>query len=179
MSSQLLHDHGISNGIDYYGSFMGVQKKFRMNLVDDIDYLTQSEYFVENRGKLYEVEESENPFANFGSRNNKNKLLIHNDSEESIVLLDDVQEIETEGGEPVLEGLEEIIAEQEDCVYEKSSETYSSENTSNNSEVNYSDEEGEEGEEGEGEHEESSQWSDVESDEDVPPVKPKRLLAKK
>ena len=161
LSSQLLHDHGISNGIDYYGSFMGVQKKFRMNLVDDIDYLTQSEYFVENRGKLYEVEESENPFANFGSRNNKNKLLIHNDSEESMVLLDDIQELETEGGEPVVEGLEEIISE-EACVYEKSSETYSSENTSNNSEVNYSDDE--DGNDAD-DDEEGSQWSDVESNE--------------
>jgi len=176
LSSQLLNEHGILNGIDYYGSFMGVQKKFRMNLADDIDYLTQSEYFIENRGKLYEVEESENPFANFGSRNNKNKLLIHNESSDSNILLDDVQELDNAGecegddenSEPVVEGLEEIITE--DCVYEKSSETYSSENTSNNSELNYSDEEDEhddEDEDIENEHEdEDSEWSDVESDED-------------
>jgi len=172
LSSQVLNEHGILNGIDYYGSFMGVQKKFRMNLADDIDYLTQSEYFIENRGKLYEVEQSENPFANFGSRNNKNKLLIHNESSDSNILLDDVEELdnagECENSEPVVEGLEEIITE--DCVYEKSSETYSSENTSNNSELNYSDEEEEhddEDEDIENEHEdEDSEWSDVESDED-------------
>jgi hypothetical protein len=164
LSSQLLHEHSILNGIDYYGSFMGVQKKFRMNLVDDIDYLTQSDYFVENRGKLYEVEESENPFANFGSRNNKNKLLIHNDSSDSNILLDDVQEIITEGGEQVVEGLEEIRVEEEDCVYEKSSETYSSENTSNNSEVNYSDEE--EDDDDDEAKDDEGEWSDVESDED-------------
>jgi hypothetical protein len=168
LSSQLLHEHGILNGIDYYGSFMGVQKKFRMNLADDIDYLTQSEYFIENRGKLYDVEESENPFANFGSRNNKNKLMIHNESSGSIVSLDDIEEIEPQI-EQVVEGLEEIRVE-EDCVYEKSSETYSSENTSNNSELNYSDDDDEnkEGEsEGEDEDEdEGSQWSDMDSNEE-------------
>lgn len=171
LSSQLLNEHGILNGIDYYGSFMGVQKKFRMNLADDIDYLTQSDYFVENRGKIYEVEESENPFANFGSRNNKNKLLIHNESTESRVLLDDIQEIETQV-ESVVEGLEEIKLEieEEDCVYEKSSETYSSENTSNNSEVNYSDEDEENedknDDDDEEDEDEGSQWSDDKTSED-------------
>jgi hypothetical protein len=156
LSSQLLHHHDILNGIDYYGSFMGVQKKFRMNLADDIDYLTQSEYFNENRGKIYEVEESENPFANFGSRNNKNKLMIHNTSLESTISLDEICEIIVE--ETNNEELEEIQMDEEDCIYEKCSDSYpdcsSSENTSNNSEVNYSDDD------------ESSHWSSEKSNED-------------
>ena len=160
LSSQLLHEHDILNGIDYYGSFMGVQKNFRMNLADDIDYLTQSEYFIANRGKLYRIEESENPFANFGSRNNKNKLFIHNESSESRVSLDDIQEVDVSLVEEVENEENNITIEEEDCLYEKSSETYSSENTSNNSEVNYSDEDDEDDEDDEG-----SQWSDVESDE--------------
>ena len=155
LSSQLLHNHNISNGIDYYGSFMGVQKKFRINLADDIDYLKQSEYFNENQGKIYEVEEFENPFANFGSRNNKNKLLIHNTSSESKISLDEVCEIILEEIKND-EKLDELKIEEEDCVYEKSSDSLqdsSSENTSNNSEVNYSDDE-------------SSRWSDVDDEED-------------
>ena len=138
LSSQLLNEHEVLHGIDYYGSFLGVQKKFRMNLADDIEYLNQSEYFNSNRNIKYEVDPIENPFANFGSRNNKNKLVIHNSSESSCVSL------ELDELEPVLESvyepIEDIVIEEEDCIYEKES-VVSSENTSNNSEVNYSSEE--------------------------------------
>jgi hypothetical protein len=78
-----------------------------------------------------------------------------------MILLDDIQEVDVDQLEPVVEGLTEI--EEENCVYEKSSETYSSENTSNNSELNYSDNEDEDIEENDNE---GSQWSDVDSDEE-------------
>jgi hypothetical protein len=157
LSSQLLNEHGVLNGIDYYGSFLGVQKKFRMNLADDIDYLNQSEYFNSNRNIKYEVDPIENPFANFGSRNNKNKLVIHNASESSCVSL------ELDELEPVLEyvcePIEEIVIEEEDCTYEKES-VVSSENTSNNSEVNYSSDE-----ENDGEDEDESKTEEDDEDE--------------
>jgi hypothetical protein len=158
LSSQLLNEHRVLNGIDYYGSFLGVQKKFRMNLADDIDYLNQSEYFNSNRNIKYEVDPIENPFANFGSRNNKNKLVIHNASESSCVSL------ELDELEPVLEyvcePIEEIVIEEEDCTYEKES-VVSSENTSNNSEVNYSSDE-----ENDGEDEDESKTEEDDEDDD-------------
>jgi hypothetical protein len=169
LSSQLLNEHGVLHGIDYYGSFLGVQKKFRMNLADDIEYLNQSEYFNSNRNIKYEVDPIENPFANFGSRNNKNKLVIHTASESSCVSLE-VDELE-----PVLdsvcEPIEDIVIEEEDCIYEKES-VVSSENTSNNSEVNYSsDEEDDEEEEDEdddedGEDDDETEEEDEETEED-------------
>ena len=180
LSSQLLNEHNVLHGIDYYGSFLGVQKKFRMNLADDIEYLNQSEYFNSNRNIKYEVDPVENPFANFGSRNNKNKLVIHNSSESSCVSL------ELDELEPVLESvyepIEDIVIEEEDCIYEKES-VVSSENTSNNSEVNYSSEEDddednednvqddeskteEDDEEDDGEDEEDDEEDHEEDDED-------------
>jgi len=166
LSSQLLNEHGVLNGIDYYGSFLGVQKKFRMNLADDIDYLNQSEYFNSNRNIKYEVDPIENPFANFGSRNNKNKLVIHNASESSCVSL------ELDELEPVLEyvcePIEEIVIEEEDCTYEKES-VVSSENTSNNSEVNYSsdeDNDGEDEDESKTEEDDEDEVDEADDDED-------------
>jgi hypothetical protein len=166
LSSQLLNEHGVLNGIDYYGSFLGVQKKFRMNLADDIDYLNQSEYFNSNRNIKYEVDPIENPFANFGSRNNKNKLVIHNASESSCVSL------ELDELEPVLEyvcePIEEIVIEEEDCTYEKES-VVSSENTSNNSEVNYSsdeDNDGEDEDESKTEEDDDDEVDEADDDED-------------
>jgi hypothetical protein len=166
LSSQLLNEHGVLNGIDYYGSFLGVQKKFRMNLADDIEYLNQSEYFNSNRNIKYEVDPIENPFANFGSRNNKNKLVIHNASESSCVSL------ELDELEPVLEyvcePIEEIVIEEEDCTYEKES-VVSSENTSNNSEVNYSsdeDNDGEDEDESKTEEDDEDEVDEADDDED-------------
>ena len=145
LSNQLLHHHSFLHGIEYYGSYLGVQKKFKMNLADDMDYLHQSEYFNENREKIYELEEMENPFSNFGSRNNKDKLMIHNNSNISILSLEELDVVpltETEETETQETETEEIEnnGDHEECIYEKSSVT-SSENTSNNSELNYSDDE--------------------------------------
>jgi hypothetical protein len=68
LSNQLLHTHKFEHGIEYYGSYVGVQKKYRMNLADDMDYLVQSEYFNENRGKLYEYSRRLECFAHFFRR---------------------------------------------------------------------------------------------------------------
>ena len=53
LSSQLLNYHDFKHGIDYYGSFVGIQEKFKFNAADDIDYLVESEYFMQQKGKLY------------------------------------------------------------------------------------------------------------------------------
>jgi hypothetical protein len=159
LSNQLLHTHGFLHGIEYYGSYVGVQKKYRMNMVDDMDYLVQSEYFNENRGKLYELEQGENPFANFGSRNNKNKLNIHGGSNVSHIsleeILDDIEVIE--------EGISEDMIKDE-CIYEKES-VVSSEDSSNDSQVNYSSDE-EEGDEEDGEEDDEDEDDEDEEDED-------------
>ena len=168
LSSQLLNEHGVLHGIDYYGSFLGVQKKFRINLADDIEYLNQSDYFNSNRNIKYEVDPRENPFANFGSRNNKNKLVIHNASESSCISLDLLEPdlLEPDLLEPDL--LEDVLEENiiiEDCIYEKES-VVSSENTSNNSEVNYSSEEDEHDEEDDEDDEEEDEEDDEEHEDE-------------
>ena len=55
LSSQLLHNHQLIHGIDFYGSFLAIQNKFRMNLYDDITYLRRYSYFNQNRGKGYHI----------------------------------------------------------------------------------------------------------------------------
>ena len=130
LSSQILNHHQFLHGIDYYGSFLGIQKKYKMNLMDDIEYLMQSDYFNENKGKMYEIEQQEDPFANFGSRNNKNKLAIHNNSNVSIITLEDIVDISEN-----VDGKEEYSHE---CIYEKSNEEPADD--SSNSDINYSSE---------------------------------------
>lgn len=77
-SSQLLHHYNFIHGIDYYGSFLGIQNNFLYNIVDDFSYLNDSSYFHDNTNKSFFIEnkEYENIF-NIDSRNNKKKIIIN------------------------------------------------------------------------------------------------------
>jgi hypothetical protein len=77
LTSKLLHHHGVINCVDYYGSFLGIQRQFKMNISDDLEYLNSSDFFNENVGKLFKVNNSiQDEFLNFGTRSNKIKVNI-------------------------------------------------------------------------------------------------------
>jgi len=38
LSSQLLNHHGFVHGIDFFGSFLGIQEKFNANVTDEVEY---------------------------------------------------------------------------------------------------------------------------------------------
>jgi len=141
LTSKLLNEHGVSNCIDYYGSFLGVQDKFKMNIADDLDYLMGSTYFIDSKNKVYSINTTnEDEFANFGSRTNKHKLNI---SESNIDI--DVDNIsithlsvndDSEDNE-----LEEVVYQNNKTEAESETSSDSdSDDTSNNSEANYSSE---------------------------------------
>lgn len=75
LSSQLLNKHKIINCLDFYGSFLAVKKKYKIDIIDDIDYLSESDYFVKNQNKLFHVEDYSH--------------LIHKPKLKPIVIVDD------------------------------------------------------------------------------------------
>lgn len=159
LSSQLLNEHQFIHSVDYYGSYLGVQEKYKMNLADDIDYLQESDFFNRGNGILFDVEKKENPLLNFGSRNHKNKLAIHNDSNITSISLEEVEE----GLDGI--GPDAIELVEGECVFERSS--LQSSDGSENSDINYSEDsssELEDSEDSEDEAEDDSD-SDIESDE--------------
>jgi hypothetical protein len=76
LASKILHSHNIVHGIDYYGSFLGMQSKFKVDVGEDIEYLSNSEYFHENINNLYELNKHYEQYNNSGSRANREKLKI-------------------------------------------------------------------------------------------------------
>jgi hypothetical protein len=85
LSSKLLHSHGAKNCIDYYGSFLAIQTKFKMNITDDIEYLSSSTFFNENRDKLFELSNYNNDDHSKGdTRMNRNKIHIANTPKHNI-----------------------------------------------------------------------------------------------
>jgi len=166
LSSQTRHHHGIISAIDYYGSFLGIQEKYRMDVAEDIEYLNSSKYYMENKGKLFTIDDSEiNPFANFGSRGNKHRIaFVEEETNEMIEL--EVEDLESN---PIGQSEPEEIEE----VYEQQS-NHSSTVSTNDSEVNYTDDEGESDEDEQDTEEEtnsipsvssSNVWEDVSEEE--------------
>lgn len=140
LTSKLLHEHNFSHGLDYYGSFVGLQDKYKMNIMDDLEYLQTSTYFNENVGKHFTCPFINNKvdFTNFGSRSNKLKLNISNKTELSDI---SVLDLDTEELEISVENIEsnnviENVYEKTESI--KSMASTSSSNSSNNSETNYS-----------------------------------------
>jgi hypothetical protein len=89
LSSQLMDHYHIPHCIQYYGSHLAIQRKFRM-VMDDLDYLSGSTYFLENLGKLFFLSKNdfseENANQNLYSRGNKPKLEISQISDLNIDL---------------------------------------------------------------------------------------------
>jgi len=137
LSSQLLNHHGFVHGIDFFGSFLGIQEKFKANVTDDLEYLNNSKFFNENVGILFSVTDAENDEKiDFGSRCNRKKLAISslsNPHNLSAISLD-----------------ADILDESNDCKHEselvyknnsKKNSSCSSSSSSDKSELNYTSDE--------------------------------------
>lgn len=136
LSNLLLETHGFKHGISYYGSYVGVQKKFKLNVTDDMDHLRNSRFFNENLGKLFTVPGLENDFLNVigGSRRNKRKIDVVEDA-----LLDNVECLDgvaaAENG-TVDEPAVETVYEREVAPHHRSDRSSTS-SSSSDSELNY------------------------------------------
>ena len=75
LSSLLLNNYSFLNGIDYYGSFLGLKKDFLVEIDDDIEFLNDSDFFHKNNNILFKVIETEH-YKNIFSNTKKNKKKI-------------------------------------------------------------------------------------------------------
>ena len=88
LSSQILNNHEFVNGIDFYGSYLGMQEKFKTNITDDVEYLYGSSFFKEKLNTLFSVSEHNDLFLGGGSRKNKRKIEIQMETTEDSSILD-------------------------------------------------------------------------------------------
>ena len=111
LSSKLMELHDFKHSIDYYGSFSAVQKKFKMNIADDYEYLNTSNYFLDNVNKFFRINRHRvSSVGNYNSRDNRDKITIMHDdgivTDASSIDLD-VTDIEVS----VLDPLEEVYVQ--------------------------------------------------------------------
>ena len=74
LASRLIYQYKYPHSVDYYGSFLGIQHLFKVNIADDIEFLQSSDYYLENNRKLFYVVKGEDDPISTGSRANKNRL---------------------------------------------------------------------------------------------------------
>jgi len=83
--SQLYNNCYFPHGFDFFGAFLGIKKKFLVNIADDLDYLHGSTFFHKNQNIKFKLENiEEGMLVDFDTRNYKKKLKvgenIHNTS---------------------------------------------------------------------------------------------------
>jgi len=101
LTSMMHETHGWIHGVQYYGSFLGVQSRFRYNIADDIDFLEESDYFLNNIGKYFDLDEDVlcvfNEKKGSGSRRNRDKLEIMFENDVQIDSIDlGIEDLECE-----------------------------------------------------------------------------------
>lgn len=57
LTSQVLHKHNFVNALDFYGSFVAVKNNYKINVIDDLDYLLQSDFFNKNKNTFFKIED--------------------------------------------------------------------------------------------------------------------------
>ena len=81
LSSKLLNNHNFIFGNDYYGSFLGIQKEFNVNVYDDLDYLHQSEYFHKNKDVIFKLDNFDSSLLDDDTRKYREKIVMEDSNE--------------------------------------------------------------------------------------------------
>lgn len=94
LSSQLGNRFNFIHGVKYFGSFVAIKKKFKVNVYDDLEYLIKSDYFNKNKNKQFEIENYSDLLEDDSSRDNLPHLKI--DHTNTITITDDMKDTITD-----------------------------------------------------------------------------------
>lgn len=84
LSSQLLHNHKFSHGLDFYGSFLGIKEKFKTDITDDLEYLYDYKFFHDNQNILFDTDIIDETMLDDDTRKNRTKIKIKGKKELNI-----------------------------------------------------------------------------------------------
>ena len=169
LSSKIYEKHRFLNAIDFYGSYLGIQDKFRMDITDDYEYLQESPFFRNNKKKIYEIESTGFP-SEFVKQSSNPPLILGDLCELEADLEINTIELEPElENENEIESTLELVYEKNDIDKEDIESDDDSKDSSNNSEENESSRDEIE-EENEDEDQSSTEWSDMQDSQEEPTI---------
>jgi len=82
LTSNLNQSNNFLHGLDYYGSFLSIKNNFKINVFDDLEYLTNSDFFNKNKNVLFEVNNYDHLFQDENKKKKPIKI-EYNSSEKS------------------------------------------------------------------------------------------------
>jgi len=85
LTSQMLNSHSFIHGVDYYGSFLAIKNNYKVNIIDDIDYLIMSEFFNKQQNVLFNVDDYSHLIENEDGAKVLRPLNICNGSQKSVL----------------------------------------------------------------------------------------------
>ena len=162
--SSMLHQHYyFPHGIDYYGSQLAIQKYYKINVEEDLEYLSGSPFFNENINKLFVLKNSQ--YEGYGGTcKNKDPLKINTTLKHNITCcsLEDIHNEVDKIDEILLADklIYENFSKQENSTEAENSDA-SSDSSSSNSSLNYSSTESMNEE-----NDDESQWETEDEDEE-------------
>lgn len=170
LTNQMKHHHGFVHGLDYYGSLLGIQHKFKIDVEDDLDYLTDSEFFNDHLGKLFTVENvCIEKFVSNSTRSKRDKLVIKGSTLKCNITYNNLESLSSDN-DTALAPLE-LVTDISPPELEINEELHNSDDDSDNSSIcNTSDSEMEELSELEQCEEDEEESSDDSDGEDSSPV---------
>ena len=115
LTNQLYNQYNIVHGNEFYGSFVGYDTAFKLNVIEDLDYLVNSEYFVKNQNVLFQIDD----YSYLFSSHKLPPIKISSAKEDYITLDDidtldklDIQEMDTIDSKSKAETLENMDCEE-------------------------------------------------------------------
>ena len=79
LTSMLLHENKFIHGVDFYGSFLCIKNDYQCDVLDDLDFLNDNEYFHKNKDDKFKlITNNYDLFLENSSRNYKKKLKFIN-----------------------------------------------------------------------------------------------------
>ena len=80
LTSKMLNEKKFIHGVDFYGSFLSIKETLDIDIYDDLEFLDESEYFHENKNKLFQISKKyDDIFFESTTRNYRKKIKISND----------------------------------------------------------------------------------------------------
>jgi hypothetical protein len=99
LSTKLIEKYNFVNGVQSFGTFIGIKNNFKFRINDDLDYLIGNKYFLKNSNKLFKVDDysaifnEEDDDCSSNRNPKKNKINISNHSFTECDVMNDILDI--------------------------------------------------------------------------------------
>lgn len=159
--SKILHSHNFFHAIDYYGSYLAYQKEYKIDIIDDLEYIQGYDFFHENLSKLFHTSVFQHTqFNHHNSR--KNKPVLNFDDNDNDDLQLDFETLDESTHDESIDGIE-LVYENDNMLSNSNHDN----DDSDNSVISVSDDENDENDEDSenSDNDDSSTGDDLASEE--------------